>query len=92
MNFDSLLHGIIVQIINPVILLLSGTAFIVFIWGVFQFVKNAGDESKRAEAQKSILWGIVGLVIIFGVYGILNVATSTFGLDRVEPITHQPGS
>ena len=88
MDFNSLLHGIIIQIINPIIMLLAGTAFVVFMWGIFSLVKNASNSTKRADAQRAILWGVVGLVIIFGTYGILNVATSTFGLKSIKPITN----
>ncbi len=85
--FDKLLHNIIVQIINPAIVLIAGGAFVVFLWGVFSLVKNAADDTRRAEAQRAILWGIIGLVIIFGAYGILNIATATFGLKAVTPLT-----
>ncbi|VAW32089.1 hypothetical protein MNBD_CPR01-396 [hydrothermal vent metagenome] len=87
MNFDKLLHGVITQVINPVIMLLSTTAFIVFIWGVVTFIRDGGDSTKRADAQRAILWSLIGLVIIFGTYGILNVATATFGFGTVHPIT-----
>lgn len=86
-SFDKLLTNIVEQIVNPIILLLSAGAFAIFLWGVFIFIKNAGDETKRAEAQSAILWGIIGLIIIFGAYGILNIATATFGLKQVVPIT-----
>ncbi len=87
MDFNSLLQGIITQIVNPLIMLIASAAFVVLLWGIVLFVKNAGDSTKRAEAQRAILWGIVGLVVIFGTYGILNIATATFGLQSVHPIT-----
>ncbi len=86
-SFDHLLNNIIIQIINPLIILISAGAFAVFLWGVFIFIKNAGDDTKRADAQRSILWGLIGLAIIFGVYGILNIALGTFGLPPVSSIT-----
>ncbi len=91
MNFDSLLQGIVIQIVNPLIMLIASGAFVVLLWGIVLFVKNAGDSTKRAEAQRAILWGIVGLVVIFGTYGILNIATATFGLPGVYGITTSTG-
>ena len=73
------------QVINPILLLLSAGAFVIFIWGVFQFIRQAGDEKKREEGRNAIFWGIIGLVIIFGAYGIINVALSTFNLDKITP-------
>lgn len=80
----SFLGRVIIQIINPLILLLSAVAFVVFIWGVFEFIAHAGDETKRTEGRKAIGWGLVGLVIIFGAYGIINVALGTFNLGTIE--------
>ena len=78
------LNTVIVQIINPMILLLSAGAFVVFLWGVFEFVLHAGDATKRGEGRKAILWGLVGLVIIFGAYGIINIALSTFSIAPIN--------
>ncbi len=86
-GFDKLLNGIILQIINPIMVLMSASAFVVFLWGVFIFIKNAGDDTKRAEGQRAILWGLVGLAIIFGAYGILNIALTTFGITSIVQIT-----
>ena len=77
---------VVVQIINPIILLLSAVAFVIFIWGVFEFVMGAGDPKKREEGQKAILWGLVGFVIMFGAYGIINLALGTFNLSPIQKI------
>jgi len=75
---NQFLDKVVVQIINPIILLLAATAFVVFLWGVFEFIAHAGDETHRKEGKQAILWGLVGLVIIFGAYGIINLALGTF--------------
>ena len=72
------LGKVITEIINPLILLLAAGAFIVFLWGVFQFIVHAEDEGKREEGRSGIFWGIIGLVIIFGAYGIINIVISPF--------------
>ncbi len=84
---NGFLGRVVVQIVNPIILLLVAIAFLTFLWGVFEFIRNAGDETKRAEGQRAILWGLVGLVVMFGAYGIINVATSTFNLPPVTKIS-----
>lgn len=81
------LGKVVVQIVNPIILLLAGSAFVVFVWGIFEFVAHAGDETKREEGRSAIMWGLVGLVIIFGAYGIINVALKTFSLNPIAPIS-----
>ena len=81
---NSFLANVVAQIINPLILLLSAGAFVVFLWGVFEFVVRAGDATKREEGKKAIFWGLVGLVIIFGAYGIINVVMGTFDLGTIQ--------
>ena len=82
--FYSFVAKVVAQIINPLILLISAAAFVVFLWGVFEFVRNAENATKREEGQKAIFWGIIGLVIIFGAYGIINVALGTFDLGTIQ--------
>ncbi|MDD2657547.1 MAG: hypothetical protein PHD04_02715 [Candidatus Pacebacteria bacterium] len=77
---NAFLAKVVAEVINPIILLLAASAFVVFLWGVFEFIAHAGDESKRAEGKSAILWGLVGLVIIFGAYGIINLALGTAGI------------
>lgn len=77
---NAFLAKVVTQIINPIILLLSAAAFVLFLWGVFEFIAHAGDETKRKEGHQAMLWGIIGLTIIFGAYGIINIALGTFGL------------
>lgn len=92
---NKFLGNVVTQIINPIILLLAAAAFVVFIWGVFEFIAHADEETARAEGRRAIMWGLVGLVIIFGAYGIINVAISTFSLtpngqNTIQGVVH-PG-
>lgn len=81
---NAFLAKVVTQIINPIILLLSAVAFIVFAWGIFEFIRDSADEKKRQESRQAIMWGLVGLVIIFGAYGIINIALGTFSLPSIE--------
>ena len=84
---NAFLGRVVTEIVNPLILLLASGAFVVFLWGVFSFIRNAGDETARTEGRRAILWGIVGLGIIFGAYGIINLALGTFGFGSIQPIS-----
>lgn len=85
-TLTAFLTKVVAQIVNPLILLLAAGAFVVFLWGVFEFIRNAGDETKREEGRNAILWGFVGLVIIFGAYGIINVALTTFNIPSIHKL------
>lgn len=86
---NNFLGKVVTQIINPIILLLAASAFVVFIWGVFEFIAHAGDATKRKEGKDAIMWGLVGLVVIFGAYGIINIALNTF-YSVVPPAAGSP--
>lgn len=86
-ELNKFLGKVVVEIINPIILFLSAVAFVLFLWGVFEFVAHAEDETKRTEGKRAIMWGLVGLVIIFGAYGIINIALGTFSLPPVQKIS-----
>ncbi|MFA6519792.1 MAG: hypothetical protein WCT41_03170 [Candidatus Paceibacterota bacterium] len=83
-TLNNFLGRVVTQIIDPIILLLAAVAFVVFLWGVFEFIAHAGDETKRKEGKSAILWGLVGLVIIFGAYGVINIALGTFNLPDIR--------
>lgn len=74
---DTGIVGIINTVIVPVIFAL---AFLVFVWGLFKFVRDAGDEAKRAEGRQFTLWGLLGIVMLFSVWGFVNLLLSTLGI------------
>lgn len=79
--FNSFLASVKTVILNPLITLLAIIAFVYFVWGVVVFIQHAEDENKRKEGQRHIMWGIIGLVVIFGAQAILNILASTIGVD-----------
>ncbi len=91
-SFNQLLSNIITQIVNPIIMLLAGAAFILFLYEVYQLIRNGGGDTGLADAKRGILWSLIGLVIIFGVFGILNIVTSTFHLNKVQRISNSTSS
>lgn len=71
-------------ILYPLIALLLGVALLVFLWGTFQYITHAGDETARAKGRKHMLFGITGLVIMVSALAILNIALRTFGLPPAQ--------
>jgi len=69
-------------IINPLIILVFTLAFAYFVYGIVRFLStDPSDKStERTEARSAILWGIVGMVIMFSVYGLIGFVLKTFGI------------
>lgn len=77
---DTLLGNIATEILDPLLLLLVVIAFLVFIWGVIEFIANADNSDARQTGRRHIIWGIVGLFIMFGVLGIMSFIKNTLGV------------
>lgn len=75
----SIIDKIKTEIVQPIIILLIAVAIGYFLFGVMEFVRNQDNEEARGAGQKHMLWGIIGIVIMFGVYGILGLINSTVG-------------
>lgn len=65
-EFNSFVDKVQDQILEPIIALIALAAFLVFAWGVAEFILGAGDEEKRTVGRRHIMWGVIGLVIVFG--------------------------
>lgn len=72
-----LLNRISINIINPVIYTLFTAAFVVFIWGLVQFVAHLDNEEARSTGGKHMIWGIIGMVVMVGVNGIIAIILNT---------------
>jgi len=76
-------------ILNPLILLAFGISFVYFIYGVIKFLNLDAADKNRKEAKDAIIWGIVGMVIMFSVYGIIKFILVTFGITGLNSDTKQ---
>ncbi len=67
-------------ILFPLIVLMIAVAMLLFMWGAFQFVANADNDSARTEGKQHMLYGIIGFVVMFSALAILKIAALTFGI------------
>lgn len=66
--------------------LLFAVAFIVFIYGIFNyFIAGGANEEKRDQGKQLAIWGIIGFFVMVSVWGLVNVLIGTFGLDSRTP-------
>lgn len=72
------LIGALNVIVIPIIIAL---AVLYFIWGVVQhFFIHGSEETSRTEGRQFVIWGVLGLVVLFSVWGLVNILLSTLGL------------
>jgi hypothetical protein len=77
MTVDTFIENLGTAIINPLIQLMFAAALVIFLWGIFQFIKDSDSDTARDLGKKHMLWGLVGMFIMTGVYGILQMLIRT---------------
>ncbi len=72
------------MIINPLILFLFALAILYFLYGVFDFIAHQDNEEKKTAGKSHMLWGIVGITIMLGVFMIMNLLLHTLGVTGID--------
>jgi uncharacterized membrane protein YidH (DUF202 family) len=84
-SLDSFIANVNTTIINPLILFLFALAIVYFLYGVFEFIMNQENEEKKTAGKSHIVWGIIGITIMMGVWTILNILLNTFNITGINP-------
>jgi|GEM_PF-1529990 len=79
-SFDKLIFGLNDKLLNPVIEFCFIVALTVFLFGVMEYIRSANNPESRKKGQNHMLFGLLGLLIMFTVYGLINLALNTFGI------------
>ena len=75
------------QILGTLLPFLITLGIIYFVWGVISYV-IAGDEEAKTKGRDRMIYGIIGLVVIVGVWGLVKWVSSTFGLNNTTIVNY----
>jgi hypothetical protein len=89
-SIEPFLEDVSRVILNPLIYLLFAIALLVFFWGIFEFIRSETADNKREEGKKKILYGLIGMLIMFSAFGIIKLILNTFGIPPTYPINRMP--
>lgn len=64
-------------ILQPIIVLLFALAIGYFLFGLVKFILNQDNDTERGEGKTHMVFGIIGIAIMAGVYGIIGVIQSS---------------
>ena len=78
-TFASLVNNLVSILSVSLVPLLYALAFLYFVAGVARFVFIGGQES-REKGKNMMIYGLIGLVVIFGIWGIVNILLQTLQL------------
>ena len=77
--------------IQAIITIFLVVAVIYFIWhfvmSAYHMISSSGDPKKFEEAQKSILYSLVGIILAFSVFGLLKFAGALFGITALQQLS-----
>jgi len=85
----------VLALADVAVYVLAALAFVLFLWGGILFILHSDNELQRAQGKKRMMWGVVGLVVLMGVWGfvsILQVLTGIEGEDVVDAPQVEPYS
>lgn len=76
-NFTDVVDKLL-GIINLIVPLLFALTFLYIIWGVVDaWIIHGGDEGRVEEGKNTLIVGIIALVVMSGIWGILNILKSS---------------
>ncbi len=74
------------EILTAILPFLIALGVVYFVWGVVTYV-IASDEEAKKTGRNRMIYGIIGLVVIVGLWGLVRLVTNSFGLQNVTNIT-----
>ena len=86
MSVTGLLYRINQFVLNPIVYLFFAIAFLVFFFGIFQFINSETSDKGREDGKKKIFYGLIGMFIMFSAYGLIYLITATLGITPPEII------
>lgn len=73
--------GTVQGLLDALIPFLITLAVLYFFWGVAQYILKSDDEEGRRNARNIMIYGIIALFVIVGVWGLVGVIADTFGIQ-----------
>lgn len=81
---DAQVGNVISQAITLILIIAVVLALAFLIWGGVKWITSGGDKGKVESARNTIIAAIIGLVIAFLAFFILNLVLGLFGIDQFQ--------
>ena len=76
-------NELIGNIIKTLLGVVGGIALIFFIYGGFMMLISGGSKDRVDTGRKTLLWATIGLLVVFGSYGLVDAIFSAIEGDSI---------
>ncbi len=81
MTFKDYVVFLVSLINNEIVPIILGLSLVTFLWGmVHYYILRGADTNEREHARSFMVWGLIGMVLLFTVWGLVNIAKSALML------------
>jgi hypothetical protein len=77
-NRDDSINDVITTVVNILLFIIGAIAVIMIIVGGIQYATSAGNAAQITTAKNTILYAVIGLVLAFVAYAIVNFVVAQF--------------
>jgi len=79
------------SIVNTLLPIVVAIALLGFFWGLAKFIFAAGDESKKEEGKRVMVWGVIALFVMVSVWGLVFFIGNAVGIGQGQGLGQVPG-
>lgn len=69
------------NIVDQLIPLALAVALLAFFWGLIKYIWGAGGAETKADGQKIMTAGIIGLFLMVAIWGVVGILANTFNIS-----------
>jgi len=84
MTIEGAIGKFVTVLIDPLVTLGFAAALLLFFWGLFKMIMALTNGEDPKEGKQHMLWGIIGMTIMFSVGGIISFITGTIGANPAD--------
>ena len=85
MTLRDIVVGTVKELSEYFIILIASASVIVFLWGIVKYIARGDSDEARKTGRTFMMWGIIGFVVMFGVWGLVAILQNTFGVTTTIP-------
>ena len=81
---DITIGGIVSALVTLVMILAALIFFFMLVWGGVKYITAGGDKGQTEAARGQITGALIGLVIVFAAWAIVNLVSIFFGVELLQ--------